>query len=136
MTTCAVSGWGADGPESLALSRTARFLAWHEYSLRTTELETGETFEFDIDDQDAEGIPPSWSASERFLAFLGYDEEDDYTVFRFDRFTEISEPVDEPGGAAWCEPARRALTRAGRGVFVTCYAEGQPASAYLVTMPS
>jgi Tol biopolymer transport system component len=119
-TTCAVSGWGADGPEYVSLSRTGRFLAWHEYTFRVTDLQTGTTR---LVPEHSEGeFRPSWSADERFLAFHSYpDAFPDGATSLYDRIERSVTHV-----VADCFPAERALTRDASAAFVSCRtSEGQ-----------
>ena len=129
-------GWGEDGPEAVALSYTGRYLAWHEYTLRASDLVTGETVELPLDTSDQDDAV-SWSDDERYLAFsafIAFGETFGYVVHRFDRITETFDAVTSPDG--FCTPALRALTGSGGQVLVTCFDElvGSRA-AYLVAMP-
>jgi Tol biopolymer transport system component len=128
MTTCAVSGWGADGPEYVNLSRTGRFLAWHEYTLRVTDLQTGSTR---IVPEYSDGeFRPSWSADERFLAFYSPfpDAFPDGATSLYDRIERSVTHV-----VADCFPAERALTRDASAAFVSCRTSEDQQDAVVVT---
>jgi hypothetical protein len=65
-----IGTWGYDGPETVALSYTGRYLAWHEYDLRASDLITGETVELPLEKDWQDNV--SWSDNERYLAFSAY----------------------------------------------------------------
>ena len=120
--------WGADGPEYVNLSRTGRFLAWHEYTLRVTDLQTGTT-RLVPEYSDGE-FRPSWSADERFLAYYSPfpDAFPDGATSLYDRIERSVTHV-----VADCFPAERALTRDASAAFVSCRTSEDQQDAVLVT---
>jgi Tol biopolymer transport system component len=132
---CPVEGWGPDGPESVAISRTGRYLAWHEFDLKTTDLSSGATIELGATEQGY--VAPSWSADERFLIWLGYfGAQQDIVTYRFDLLGQRNRLVARLDEGS-CDPALRAPDRHAAHVLVTCgFPDAAGAGAYLVSMPS
>lgn len=127
-TTCVVSGWGADGAEFVSLSESGRFLAWHEYTLRVTNLGTGTT-RLVPEHSEGQEVRPSWSADERFLAFFSWpDAFPDGATSLYDR---VERSVTHVAG---CVPADRALTRDASAVFVTCPTGTDGTDAVVITL--
>ena len=131
-----IGTWGYDGPETVALSSTGRYLAWHEYDLRVSDLLTGETVGSALSTDPQDNV--SWSDDERYLAFSAAGDVSGDVVYRFDRITGTVDAVTSPGTRVdeGCDPAVRALTGSGTQVLVTCVDEVGHRAAYLVTMPS
>jgi len=111
------------------MSRTGRFLAWHEYTLRVTDLQT-DTTRLVPEYSDGE-FRPSWSADERSRLLLLPGRLPDGATSLYDRIERSVTHV-----VADCFPAERALTRDASAAFVSCRTSEDQQDAVLVVRGS